>query len=144
MDLSNITISSLTSEPEDLTVIHAQSGLPTEHQSRRTPGGFLIRGDRLPNCIPLPGNKKLLRSWIWQYGESVGYIDNNKDVTKQWVCLICYNKTPTPSQSTMMIPTDKTTTKVIDHLEDLHQFDRLSNKLLPDESKKRKRAFFEN
>jgi hypothetical protein len=44
----------------------------------------------------------------------------------------------------MIIPTDKTTTKVIDYLEDLHQFDRLGNKLLLDESKKRKRAFFEN
>ena len=120
MASENHTESALTSELDDLTEIYQLSGLPTEHQSRRTPGGFLIRGDRLPNCIPLPGNKKLLRSWIWQYGESVGYIDNNKDVTKQWVCLICYNKTPTPSQSTMMIPTDKTTTKVIDHLEDLH------------------------
>jgi hypothetical protein len=36
MDLSDITTSSLTSEPEDLTVIYAQSGLPTEHDSRHT------------------------------------------------------------------------------------------------------------
>jgi DUF4097 and DUF4098 domain-containing protein YvlB len=43
-----------------------------------------------------------------------------------------------------MICTEKTTTKVIDHLEDLHQFDRSGSKLLPDESKKRKRAFFES
>jgi hypothetical protein len=40
MDLSNITISSLTSEPEDLTIIYAQSGLPTEHNSRYTDDGF--------------------------------------------------------------------------------------------------------
>ena len=77
------TESTLTSEPENLTELHQLSSLPTKHDSRRTTQGFLIRGDRLPNCIPLPSNKKLLRSWIWQYGESVGYIDNNKDVTKQ-------------------------------------------------------------
>ena len=43
-----------------------------------------------------------------------------------------------------MICTEKTMTKVIDHLKDLHQFNRTGSKLLPDESKKQKRAFFES
>jgi hypothetical protein len=37
-----------------------------------------------------------------------------------------------------MISTEQTTTKVITHLVDLYQFDRLGNKVLPSVSKKRK------
>jgi hypothetical protein len=42
-----------------------------------------------------------------------------------------------------MINTEVTTTKVINHLEDLHQFDRLGNKLHQHVSKKRKGWSFE-
>jgi hypothetical protein len=144
MDSEDHTESSLTTEPENLTELHQLSGLPTKHESRRTTQGFLIRGDRLPNCVPLPGTKNTLRSWIWQHGWYIGYKNDNKEVTKQWLCKICEDKQPTPPLSTFMICTEKTTTKVIDHLEDLHQFDRSGSKLLLDESKKRKRAFFES
>jgi len=41
------TKSSLTSKPENLTGIHAQSSLETDHLSRRTKTGFLITQDRL-------------------------------------------------------------------------------------------------
>jgi hypothetical protein len=58
MDLSNITISSLTTEPEDLTVIHVQSSLPTEHNSYHTDDGFWIDLKRLPNCVLLLVTKK--------------------------------------------------------------------------------------
>lgn len=59
------TDSAFTSELENLTELHQLSGLPTEHESRRTAQGFLIRGNRLPNCVPLPSTKKnTLRSWI--------------------------------------------------------------------------------
>jgi hypothetical protein len=57
MDDSNITISSLTSEPDDLTLIHAQSGLPITYNNRRTEEGFLIKESRLPNYVPLPATK---------------------------------------------------------------------------------------
>ena len=136
--------STLTSEPENLTELHQLSGLPTKHDSRRTTQGFLIRGDRLPNCVPLPSTKNALRLWIWQHGWYIGYKSENQEVTKQWLCKTCYDKCPPPPLSSYMICTEKTTTKVIDHLEDLHQFDRSGSKLLPDESKKRKRAFFES
>jgi hypothetical protein len=65
MDLSNITISSLTTELEDLTIIHAQSSLPTEHNSRHIDDGFWIDLKRLPNCVLLPVTKKPRASWVW-------------------------------------------------------------------------------
>ena len=82
MASENCTDLALTSEIDDLIEIHQLSGLPTKHDSRRTRGGFLIRADRLPGCIPLPSTKKLLRSWIWQYGAHVGYINDKQEVSK--------------------------------------------------------------
>jgi hypothetical protein len=48
MDLELLTVSSLTTEPDNLTALHQNSGLQTTHESRRTDTGFLIREDRLP------------------------------------------------------------------------------------------------
>ena len=76
MDLNDITISSLTSELEDLTVIYAQSGLPTEHDSRHTDNGFWIDLKRLTNYVPLPVTKKPRGSWVWDYGHGLGVYKN--------------------------------------------------------------------
>lgn len=130
--------SALTSEPDNLIELHELSGLPTEHRSRRTKTGFVIRASRLPNCVPLPANKKAHRSWIWKHGESVGYCEDNTSITKCWVCIACYHKDPIPKIPTFLLSVEKNTTKIIDHLEDLHQFDRLGNKLHQSVSKKRK------
>jgi hypothetical protein len=79
-----------------------------------------------------------LRSLVWDQGIAVGLLSNKKEVLKHWLCRICYHKDVTPVLSTYLINTEKTTTKVIDHLEDTHQFDRLGNKVLANASKKRK------
>jgi hypothetical protein len=142
MAFEDCTVSSLTTELDNLTELHQISGLPTEHYSRRTPSGFLIQADRLPKCIPLPALKKQPRSWVWDHGVVLDYVNDKKEVTKQWLYKICYNKDPPPILSTYMIAADKTTTKAIDYLEEYHQFDRLRNKTLGDASKKRKREFF--
>jgi hypothetical protein len=68
MDPSDITISSLASESDALTVLHAESGLPTEHHSRRTEEGFLIAASKLPNSILLPTVKRPPTSWVWELG----------------------------------------------------------------------------
>ena len=57
MDDSNITISSLTSELDDLTLIHVQSGLLITYNNCRTEEGFLIEESRLLNYVPLPATK---------------------------------------------------------------------------------------
>jgi hypothetical protein len=138
MDLEESTVSSLTTEPDDLTALHDLSGLQTAHYSRSTEGGFIIRASRLPNCVPLPASKIPPRSWIWDHGIALGLLNNKKELLKYWLCKICYHKDVPPVLSTYMINTETTTTKVINHLEALHQFDRLGNKLLQNLSKKRK------
>jgi hypothetical protein len=62
------TDSALTTEPDNLTELYQLSGLPTEHSSRRTESGFVVRVSRLPGCIALPARKTPHRSWIWDYG----------------------------------------------------------------------------
>ena len=57
MDDSNITISSLTSELDDLTLMHVQSGLLITDNNCRTEEGFLIEESRLLNYVPLPATK---------------------------------------------------------------------------------------
>jgi hypothetical protein len=138
MDLEDFTESSLSGEPDNLTALHQLSGLQTTHHLRRTETDFLIRGDRLPNCVPLPANKIPPRSWIWDHGHAIGRLDKKNKVLKQWLCKICYEKDDPPRLSSYMLCTETTTTKVINHLEDIHHFDRLGNKLHQQASKKRK------
>ena len=143
MDLDNHTDSALTTEPDDLTALHQLSGLQTEHHSRRTKTGFVVRESRLPNCVALPAEKKPPRSWIWRYGHRIGRRDDHNEVLKHWLCKICYHKATPPMLSTYILPTAKNTTKIIDHLEDLYQFDRSGNKLHTSLSKKRKQESLE-
>lgn len=139
MAFEDRTDSALTTEPDNLTELHQISGLPTEHSSRRTETGFVVRASRLPGCIPLPARKTPHRSWIWDYGHSIGRLNEAGKPIKHWLCKICYNKEdPKPILSTYLLSTLNNTTKIIDHLEDLHQFDRLGNKLHQITSKKRK------
>lgn len=62
MHSEDLTVTSLTTEPDNLTALHQLSGLTTTHDSRRTAGGFLVRADRLPNCVPYPVIKGTHRS----------------------------------------------------------------------------------
>jgi hypothetical protein len=57
MDSEHLTVSSLASEPDDLTFINAQYGLLTTHDTRRTQEGFLIEQSKLPGCVLLPATK---------------------------------------------------------------------------------------
>ena len=123
MDLSDITNSSLTSEPEDLTVIHAQSGLPTAHDSRHTDAGFWIDLKRLPNCVVLPTAKKPRGSWIWEHGYGLG-VQKDGDILRYWLCKSCYNGSVPLPRTSYLIKSERNTTKVIDHLEKSHGFDR--------------------
>lgn len=68
MVLDQVTVSSFTATPDNLTQIHAESDLQTVHISRHTHCGFLIKESRLPKCIPLPANKVSRRSWVWEHG----------------------------------------------------------------------------
>jgi hypothetical protein len=138
MASENCTDSPLTTEPDNLTELHQLSGLQTTHLSRRTETGFVVRESRLLGCIPLPARKTPHRSWIWEYGHSVGRLNDNK-VIKLWLCKICYKKDdPRPAKPTYLRSTTNNTTKIIDHLEDLHQFDRFVINLHQRTSKKRK------
>lgn len=82
MDHDDCTNSALTSEPDNLTEIHQLSGLPTVHESRTTESGFVIRGSRLANCVPLPATKTANRSWVWVHGYAIGCVDDNKEVIR--------------------------------------------------------------
>ena len=110
------TESSFSTEPDNLTALHKESGLLTTHYSCRTESNFLIGASRLLNCVPLPARKQPHRSWIWLHGHSLGQYDNNKKLVKKWLCKICYNREPAPILSTYLLSTMKNTTKIIDHL----------------------------
>jgi hypothetical protein len=123
MESCDITISSLTSEPDDLTLIHAQSGLDTAHDSRHTDTGFRIDPVRLPNCVVLPASKKPRGSWIWEHGYALG-VQEDGDVPRYWLCKSCYNSSVPLPRTSYLIKLERNTTKVIDHLEKSHAFDR--------------------
>jgi len=56
------TESSLTTGADDLTAIHAQSGLETAYTSRKTKSSFLVAHDRLPGFVPTPPSKRAYSS----------------------------------------------------------------------------------
>jgi hypothetical protein len=86
------TDSSLTTEPDNLTLLHQQSGLPTNHTSRRTQGGFLVGGPRLLNFIPTPVDiKRPLHSWVWKEGHAITRLSPNGVSENFWLCERCYN-----------------------------------------------------
>jgi hypothetical protein len=143
MASEDCTESSLSTEPDNLTELHQISGLPTEHQSRYTETGFVIRASRLPSCVALLARKTPHRSWIWDQGYSVGRPDDKGKLVKHWLCKSCYDKEPPPRLSSYLLSTHNNTTKILNHLEDLHQFDRLGNKLHQAVSKKRKHGSLE-
>jgi hypothetical protein len=64
MDPELLTVSSLTTKPDNLTALHQNSGLQTTHESRCTDAGFLIREDRLLRYMTLPASNISTRSWI--------------------------------------------------------------------------------
>jgi hypothetical protein len=134
MDPCDITTSSLTSEPDDLTFIHTQSNLPTVHESCRTKDRFLIEQSKLPGCVPLPASKYPSTSWVWEQGIALGAPDKNKDIQRHWLCKTCYFGGVSHLRAFYLIKAESSTTKVINHLQG-HDFDRKGAKL---PAKKRK------
>jgi hypothetical protein len=138
MDLELLTVSSLTTEPDNLTALHQNSDLQTTHESRRTDTGFLIRADRLPGCVTLPASNIPTRSWIWDQGILLGYRNKHDEILRHWLCRSCYDsKVPHPI-STYLKNVEKNTNKALDHLQLVHGYDRKGVKIHTKMSKKGK------
>jgi hypothetical protein len=80
MDLELLTVLSLTTEPDNLTALYQNSDLQTTHESRRTDTSFLIREDRLPQCVTLPVSNIPTTSWIWDQGALLGYRNKHNEI----------------------------------------------------------------
>jgi hypothetical protein len=143
MNSDALTISSLTTEPDDLTALHQNSDLQVAYDSRRTETGFLIKASRLPNYVPLPATNITARSWIWDHRILLGYRNNDNEVLKHWLCKICYHSDVHHPLPTYLLNVEKNTTKVIDHLSEDHYYDRKGNTLPQKISKKRKQGSLE-
>jgi hypothetical protein len=138
MDLELLTVSSLTTEPDNLTALHQNSGLQTTHESRRTETGFLIREDRLPRCVTLPASNIPTRSWIWDQGVLLGYRDKHNEILRHWLCRTCYDSQVPYPLSTYLKNVEKNTNKALDHLQLVHGYDRKGVKQHQRMSKKAK------
>ena len=123
---STMETSSLTSQA-DLTLIHAESGLPFEHTSRRTKNDFLVEGDLLQGHLPKAPSKRDRDSWVRKHGEA---ITRKSDAKKQWLCRICYD-----NKHKLFISPAAPTTGAIRHLVNKHGFNEKGEKISP----KRKR-----
>jgi hypothetical protein len=124
MDPELLTVSSLTTEPDNLTALHQNSGLQTTHESRRTDTGFLIREDRLPRCVTLPASNIPTRSWIWDQGVLLGYRDKHNEILRHWLCRTCYDSQVPHPLSSYLKNVEKNTNKALDHLQLVHGYDR--------------------
>lgn len=129
------TESTLTTEPENLTKTHGQSGLKTTHSSRRTKSGFVVTHNRLPGYEPsLPtkhsGNPS--DSWIWEHGER---ITRKKGSQECWMCRTCYNDTVRHPLGFFIKPRDPTTLAQR-HMKKQHGYTLKGEKV---QGKKRKR-----
>jgi hypothetical protein len=116
MDLELLIVTSLTTEPDNLTALHQNSGLQTTYESRRTETGFLIREDRLPRCVTLPASNIPTRSWIWDQGVLLGYRDKHNEILRYWLCRTCYDSQVPYPLSTYLKNVEKNTNKALDHL----------------------------
>jgi hypothetical protein len=115
MDDDQHTVSALSTEHDDITAIFPQTGLPGTHDSRSTDEGFVVKRNRLPNCVSTPILRKALFSWVWDHGHPISRIDSQGDYIRHWLCKICYvervvvpNGVVTPSDK-FMIPCASTT-----------------------------------
>jgi hypothetical protein len=80
------TESTLTSAPENLTELHARSGLQTEHQSQRTRTGYRLAENVFILYFLIPPHKKASTSWIWNHSERV---TTRVDLKRCWMCRRC-------------------------------------------------------
>lgn len=141
MASEELTISSLTSEPDDLTDLLQQTPLQIAHVSRHTKSGFLVKEDRLPGCVPSPIGQTPLHSWIWHHGHAISCRNDARQWTRYWLCQYCYDKMvlhPTEratTKSAFMIPAAPTSRPAI-HLQSKHNLDATGPLATP--SKKRK------
>jgi hypothetical protein len=126
---TNATETSSLTSTADLTEIHAQSGLPFPHNSRRTKTGFLVTGEGLVGYSPTPPSKWPKRKWFWDYGEAVS---RNSDGACFHLCRICYDN---PSKTTVTL-TASHTTLIRRHLY-THGFDKQGNKVEKAQKKRR-------
>jgi hypothetical protein len=138
IDLELLTVSSLTTEPDNLTALYQNSGLQTTHESRRTDTGFLIREDRLPRCVTLPTSNIPTRSWIWDQGVLLGYRDKHNEILRYWLCRTCYDSQVPHPLLTYLKNVEKNTNKALDHLQLVYGYDRKGVKQRTKMSKKGK------
>jgi hypothetical protein len=80
----------------------------------------------------------LPRSWTWLHGEPIGVLNIKNEVIKHWLCRECYQDNVHHPLSTYLLNVEKKTNKPLDHLEQVHHYDRFCNKLGQSMSKKRK------
>lgn len=141
MDLDDVTVSSFTAEPDNMTQLHTQGRVPTVHISRHTDCGFLIEESRLPKCVPLPSSKISRRSWVWDHGILIGRLHNHSEVIPCWLCTDCYHQPQgmrPESLSTYLLKASHATNRIIDHMVEHHYYSRKGEPPLIVQSKKRK------
>jgi hypothetical protein len=141
MNSDAFSVSSLTTEPENLTALLLESGLQLEHENRRTNLGLVIRETNLPGFVPTPPSKRPTTSWVWLHGHAVSFKDSSNNLTAQWLCRSCYTKTlaakPTAKislTSDFVYPANPTNVPMR-HMESKHGY--LSDGTLPTEVYKR-------
>jgi hypothetical protein len=93
MNSDAFSVSSLTTEPENLTALLLESSLRLEHENRRTNLGLVIRETNLLGFVPTPPSKRPTTSWVWLYGHVVSFKDSSNNLTTQWLYRSCYTKT---------------------------------------------------
>jgi hypothetical protein len=141
MNSDAFSVSSLTTEPENLTALLLESGLQLEHENRRTNLGLVIRETNLPGFVPTPPSKRPTTSWVWLHGHAVSFKDSSNNLTAQWLCRSCYTETlaakPTAKislTSDFVYPANPTNVPMR-HMESKHGY--LSDGTLPTEVHKR-------
>ena len=119
MATEGFTISSLTSEPDNLTALGEAAGLQHARECRRTSNSFLVSSTRLEGFISTPPHKRPKKSYIWKDGVGQA-VTNIKTGKKFWLCRHCYDN-PVP-QPIVLVETDSTT-PAIRHLQSRHNYD---------------------
>jgi hypothetical protein len=135
------TVTSLTTEPENLTELLLESGLELEHENRRTNHGLVVREANLPGFIPTPPTKRPTTSWVWRHGHAISKRVSPQKLSPKWLCKICYTKAverksdiKITSESDFMFPANPTSVP-IRHMESEHQYQ--SDGTLPSEPRKK-------
>ena len=131
MTPDQLTVSSFTSEPDNLTELFNNTALPGLHDSRRTQGGFLVAGALLQGFIPTPINSnRPLTSWVWKQGEAISKKDEKGYVVNYWLCRECFESKLQHPQKHWLKAAAPTSTPQR-HLIKYHNFDENGVKTAP-------------